>query len=287
MLWAGGSASALGHDMEASSTQAKRCVALTFDDGPSAQLTPKILKILREHHVHATFFLVGKRAQAHPNVVRAIVADGNAIGNHSWSHPFMAHLSESAQKHQILRTNVLLEKIVPGYHVDLFRPPYGSVNQSLRNILDRNGMVLVWWNVDDQDYLKRTPKQLRHTVFDEIENDSIILMHDIHANTVEALPAELNELQNRGYRVCSLEHMIEKKERRDPHWQARQQRYGAHPPLLELPGRPVLTRTSPAQLLQLMKKARFPYLNQPAYLKEIALRNGPRGRTASSASFPH
>jgi peptidoglycan/xylan/chitin deacetylase (PgdA/CDA1 family) len=126
-------------------------LALTFDDGPNPVWTPRLLDLLATHDVHATFFLVGSRAQAQPALVRQIVASGHLIGNHSWSHLNLALSSARRIGEELSRTNQILAQIagaLPRY----FRPPYGARRPEVLRAARRLGMIPVLWNAMTSDW---------------------------------------------------------------------------------------------------------------------------------------
>jgi peptidoglycan/xylan/chitin deacetylase (PgdA/CDA1 family) len=126
-------------------------VALTFDDGPNPVWTPRLLEILASHDVHATFFLVGSRAQAEPALVRQIVSAGHVVGNHSWSHPNLALCSASRIADELRRTSHSLEEIT-GAPIRFFRPPFGARRPEVLRAARRLGMTPVLWNAMTSDW---------------------------------------------------------------------------------------------------------------------------------------
>lgn len=126
-------------------------LALTFDDGPNPAWTPRLLEILASHDVHATFFLLGSRAQAEPVLVRQIVAAGHLIGNHSWSHPNLALASASRIEEELSRTSQTLEQIT-GAPIRFFRPPFGARRPAALRIARRLGLIPVMWNAMTSDW---------------------------------------------------------------------------------------------------------------------------------------
>ncbi|WP_283679729.1 polysaccharide deacetylase family protein [Lentilactobacillus sp. Marseille-Q4993] len=184
----------------------KKVVALTFDDGPSPTLTPKLLKTLKKYNVPATFFEVGSSVIRYPKVSRMVVKSGNQIGNHSWNHPQLTSLTSTKALHQIALTDAAIYKatgIIPQY----VRAPYGAVNSRIGSLFDR---PLIQWNVDSRDWAYlNTAKTARH-VLATTHNGSIILMHDIHATSVAAVPTIIKTLKKRGYHFVTLEQLNQK-----------------------------------------------------------------------------
>jgi peptidoglycan-N-acetylglucosamine deacetylase len=126
-------------------------LALTFDDGPNPAWTPRLLDILAGHDVHATFFVVGRFAQAEPGLVRRIAAAGHLIGNHSWSHPNLALTSATKVRDELLRTKDTLQQIT-GQSVRYFRPPFGARRPAVFRIARLLGMAPVLWNAMTSDW---------------------------------------------------------------------------------------------------------------------------------------
>ncbi len=126
-------------------------LALTFDDGPNAIWTPRLLDVLAKHEVRATFFMLGGRAEAAPNLVRRIAAAGHVIGNHSWSHPNMARTRAGRVREELERTNKTLKQIT-GAPVKFFRPPYGARRPAVFRIASEMGLKLVLWNAMTSDW---------------------------------------------------------------------------------------------------------------------------------------
>jgi len=134
-------------------------LALTFDDGPNPAWTPRLLEILAGHDVRATFFLVGKFAQAEPGLVRRIVAAGHLIGNHSWSHPNLALTSASRVRDELARTKETLEQIA-GAPVRFFRPPFGARRPVVFRVARSLGMMPVLWNAMTSDWREPSAERI-------------------------------------------------------------------------------------------------------------------------------
>jgi len=156
-------------------------VALTFDDGPHPEFTPRLLDILEKYQARATFFMVGEAAEQHPDIVRQVVQAGHAIGNHSWDHSSLPLLSEKERRAQIRAC----EKALAPYGQRLFRPPYG--HQSVASRLDALwlGYQVVTWNLVARDWLDHSANWMTDRLVNEIEPGSIILFHDALYTYVE------------------------------------------------------------------------------------------------------
>lgn len=177
-------------------------VALTFDDGPG-EATPRILDLLRQVDVKATFFLCGANVEKYPELAHRIAEEGHEIGNHTYSHPRLLGRTPGKIAWEIERAQRVIAPHT-GCAPELFRPPYGLRWFGLFPILQRNSMQLVMWSVNGRDW-QRTPQQIAESVLREAQNGSIILLHDgmppgeqgSRAATAEALENILPELQKR------------------------------------------------------------------------------------------
>ncbi len=183
-------------------------VALTFDDGPSSANTPRLLSILRQRGVKATFFVVGKNAAAYPQILRAIAADGHEIGNHSYTHSVMSKMSLSAVYDEIRRTDDAIERAT-GSRPRTLRPPYGALTSSQRAAVYQDfGYPTIMWSVDPLDWKRPGSAAVAARIIKGTRAGSIILAHDIHAATVDAIPAVLDDLLARGYRFVTVSELI-------------------------------------------------------------------------------
>ncbi len=183
-------------------------VALTFDDGPHPVLTPRLLDVLKEHGVKATFFVIGKNAKSYPDIVARIVAEGHEIANHSWSHPNLSGMSDSAVLEQLKETNKVLKEAT-GVDARLFRPPYGafSVRQRVMTY-EKLGMPSILWSVDPLDWKIRSAPSVRSKLVSGAHPGAILLAHDIHASTVDAIPGVLMDLKARGFQFVTVSQLI-------------------------------------------------------------------------------
>ncbi len=184
-------------------------IAITFDDGPDPVLTPRLLDLLKERKIHATFFLVGRNAAAFPDVVRRIADEGHELGNHSWSHPLLTQLGKDSVESQLRRTHDAIIKAC-GVAPLLYRPPYGAVSISQRARIEKSfGYPAILWDVDPQDWKHpRSAQKVYDAIHTQTRAGSIILCHDIHETTIAAMPATLDDLTARGYRFATVTQLI-------------------------------------------------------------------------------
>jgi peptidoglycan-N-acetylglucosamine deacetylase len=186
-----------------------REIALTFDDGPGPY-TPKILAILDRRHVPATFFEVGVLERYFHGSTAAIVADGDAIGDHTEGHAAMSRLSVAGQRSQLLSDALAVQR--RGAHFPrLFRPPYGLWNRTTLALLRRYRMLMVLWTVDTGDYRRPGVNAIVRTALDGARPGAIILLHDAggeRSQTVKALPRIIAGLRRRGYRLVTVPRLL-------------------------------------------------------------------------------
>src|SRR5438445_7079403 len=192
-------------------------IALTFDDGPSATLTPKLLDLLAAHHIKATFFVIGENVAEHPEIVARAAREGHEIGNHSWSHPNLAKMSEEGVRSQLRRTDDAI-KSATGVRPTLLRPPYGSITaREKRWIHDEFGYQIILWDVDPNDWKRPGPAVVRTRILKETRPGSIVLSHDIHPGTIEAMPSTFDALEAKGFKFVTVSELIRTAVAQPPH----------------------------------------------------------------------
>jgi peptidoglycan/xylan/chitin deacetylase (PgdA/CDA1 family) len=183
-------------------------IAMTFDDGPSATLTPKLLDILAAHQIKATFFVIGENVAEHPEIVARAAREGHEIGNHSWSHPNFGKMSDDGVRSQIQRTDDAI-KSATGSRPTLLRPPYGSITaREKRWIHDQFGYQIILWDVDPYDWKRPGPSVVRNRILKETRPGSIVLSHDIHPGTIEAMPSTFDALEAKGFKFVTISELI-------------------------------------------------------------------------------
>lgn len=182
-------------------------VALTFDDGPDPIVTPKVLEILKKYDAKATFFAIGKHIRLHPNILKQVVADGHAIGNHSFSHSYSISSEDAAED---IDSNSRLIRKVTGLTTTLFRPPGGFSHGRLARAALGQGYTAVLWTISSADSARIPAKLMVNNVLHTPHPGDIILMHDGpgHLETVYALPQILENLRAAGFRLVTVPELL-------------------------------------------------------------------------------
>lgn len=183
-------------------------VALTFDDGPSPKDTPRLLDILRDKQVPATFFVIGERAERYPEIVRRAAEEGHLIGNHTWSHrPLFCFLTPSRLREEIEKGGNTIEKAC-GYRPRYFRSPVGLRHPLLAAYLRDTGLEYISWRIRTRDTWRLSAETLTHRILDHVSPGDIILMHDFLKGgadaMLQALPNVIDQLRLRGYEFVAV-----------------------------------------------------------------------------------
>lgn len=182
-------------------------IALTFDDGPHASITNQVLETLKEYNAKATFFMLSKNVQFYPEIAKEVVKAGHEIGNHSITHVNLNAVNGMRMKSELSDSKEQI-KAVTGIEPLLFRPPYGEYNQNVLDQAKKTKQSVVLWSVDSLDWKTRNTKQIYNTTIKQIEPGSIILLHDIHKTTADALPLILEYLLDEGYEFVTVSELI-------------------------------------------------------------------------------
>ncbi len=177
----------------------KPIIALTFDDGPS-KYTKQIVNLLKKYNCNATFFVLGNKVKIYKDTIKESISNGNEIGNHSYNHKWLSRLKVEDIKEQINKTQDILKEEV-NYTPILLRPTYGSVNKKIRN---NTNLEIVLWNVDTLDWKIKSSKKIADRSLSQIKDRSIILMHDTHERTYEALKIMIPKLIDEGYQFVTI-----------------------------------------------------------------------------------
>ena len=183
-------------------------VAITFDDGPHPQNTPRLLDILRARNVKATFYVIGRSVDLHPDVVRRTVAEGHEIGNHSHTHRLMTKLGDGEVRSEMQRCEDAIGRAA-GVRPRTMRPPYGGLLQHQRELVHAEfGYPTILWNVAPLDWKRPGPSVVAQRMISGASSGGILLAHDLHSQTVDAMPATLDGLLRRGFKFVTVSQLI-------------------------------------------------------------------------------
>ena len=203
----------------------ERVVALTYDDGPNPPYTGRILDVLEQEHVHATFFLVGRAVQAYPSVARREERDGDAIGNHTWDHRHLIVLPRSQVRSSLQRTDAAIYAAT-GRHTTLMRPPFGARDWIVMQVAHKLGYTVVMWSVPlARDWEYPPARVIAQRILSNVSDGSIIVLHDGNRgqlcsakhlpphvcdrrNDIEATRLIVDNLKSQGYRFVTIPELI-------------------------------------------------------------------------------
>src|SRR5436305_13364080 len=183
-------------------------IAMTFDDGPHATNTPELLEMAAKRHIKLTFFVLGECVEQNPDVLRREVAEGHEIGNHSWSHPNLAKLSDADVRSQLQRTEDIIEQ-TDGIKPKLVRPPYGELTKRQRILVNHQfGYKVILWDVDQLDWKRPGSNVVAQGILAGARPGSLILSHDIHPPTIAAMPQVFDALLAKVFKFVNVSELI-------------------------------------------------------------------------------
>ncbi|MEU0048874.1 polysaccharide deacetylase family protein [Streptomyces sp. NPDC006309] len=184
-----------------------KCIALTFDAGPSEN-SARLLDILKERKVPATFFLLGKRhIEKYPELVRRMADEGHEVASHTWDHKILTRISDARIREELKRPNDAIERLT-GHKPTLMRPPQGRTDANVHAISKELGLAEVLWSVTAKDYTTTDSALITKRVLDQASRDGIILLHDIYQGTVPAVPGIIDALKARGYVFVTVPQLL-------------------------------------------------------------------------------
>ena len=183
-------------------------IAMTFDDGPQPQNTPRLLDMLRARNIKATFFVVGRSVDLYPQVVQRTVAEGHEIGNHSNTHRLLSKLSDAEIMLDLKRCRDAVVRAA-GVQPRVMRPPFGGLRQRQRELVHSElGYPTILWEVDPLDWKRPGPSVVTSRILHGTTAGAIVLAHDLHAQTVDAMPATLDGLLQRGFQFVTVSQLL-------------------------------------------------------------------------------
>lgn len=182
-------------------------VALTFDDGPHPVLTQRLLDMLKEEGVPATFFVVGKMAVRHPELVQEIARQGHEVANHTFSHHNMAREDKKTVLNELAQTRAVIQKLT-GQDSLLYRPPGGDFSHQSLKVASKAGYHMILWTVQTKDVSGAPIPVMSRHILNTVSDGSIVLMHSGVPNTIEMLPRVIDELRQEGYHFVTVSQLF-------------------------------------------------------------------------------
>ena len=190
------------------STTNEKIIAISFDDGPNAEHTPKVLSTLAAYNAQATFFVIGKNISGNENLIKKIDVAGHTIGNHTFSHSFFIDFkSKTGFMFELDATSDLVYNIIKK-RMKFFRPPYGVTTPNLAKASKALNYDIIGWNIRSLDTTKDTEKKIAQRVVSQIKPGAIILFHDTSSKTIEVLKQTLNFAKENGFKIVSVEELL-------------------------------------------------------------------------------
>ena len=187
-------------------------IAMTFDDGPHPKNTPRLLDMLRQRNVKATFYVIGSSVDSYPEIVRRIVAEGHEVGNHTYNHPNLTKMSNSGVRRELDKTRDSIIRAA-GVKPRTMRPPYGALLTRQREMIHSEyGYPTILWDVDPLDWKRPGTAVVKSRILSGTKSGSIVLAHDLHSTTVDAMPSTLDALLAKGYRFVTVSQLLAMKE---------------------------------------------------------------------------
>ena len=194
--------------------QDQKVIALTFDDGPWPETTSQVLDILKKNNVKGTFFVVGQNVKNYPHLVKKVIADGHAIGNHTWHH-WYHYMNPKAAAYEVDHTTALIYQTT-GVKTNLFRPPGGIMHNGVAAYARNSNYAIIMWSSDSLDYSRPNVPNLVNNVFRNAKPGGIVLMHDGGGNrsqTVQALPKIISKFRQQGYSFVTIPELLSMEEK--------------------------------------------------------------------------
>jgi peptidoglycan-N-acetylglucosamine deacetylase len=190
-------------------TTSRRVIAITFDDGPHPENTPRLLDMLKERKIKATFYVVGDMVKYSPELLRRMIAEGHEIGNHTVSHGNLARMSDEALLRELRAAH---EQIIAetGVTPRSMRPPGGAIKKSQKELMMKEfGYPTILWSVDPEDWKRPGPAVVTSRLVSGASPGGILLVHDLHKPTVDAMPSTFDQLLAQGYEFVTVTELIE------------------------------------------------------------------------------
>ncbi len=183
-------------------------IAFTIDDGPHRKYTPQVLDLLKQRGIKATFFTIGELMNSYPDIIRRMMAEGHEIANHTWTHQTLSQIDDGAARLELQKSHDIQVKLT-GQVPRMFRPPGGGITSAQKEwIMKEFGYPCIMWDVDPQDWKTRNAAKTKSRILAQTGPGSIVLVHDIHAATLAALPGTLDGLLAKGFSFITMSQLI-------------------------------------------------------------------------------
>lgn len=186
-----------------------KVVALTIDDGPHSKITPQILAVLKEKNVKLTFFILGKNAESHPEILAQVAADGHEIASHAYSHKFLSKMSIEEAGEELSKAEKIIMEAAP--KPTLFRPPGGGYSDAVTAEAEKRGYTTILWSVDSGDWRLPSVERLVDNVINSVKPGSIVLFHEgqYPLPTPEAIGIIIDKLRAQGYSIVTVSELLQ------------------------------------------------------------------------------
>lgn len=186
----------------------RKWVALTYDDGPHPEHTPKLMDLLKSKNVKATFFVLGPMVEKSPEVAKALAEAGFEIANHTVNHKEFRRMSKEQIREEIDGATKIIKEVT-GTEPKVMRPPYGQAPKNVQEVTDELGLRIVTWNVDTEDWKRAPAEKMRDTILKNVSDGAIILMHDTHGERVyDATAQVIDEVRAKGYEFVTVSELL-------------------------------------------------------------------------------
>ena len=197
----------VNNNVEQRDLEGKQLVALTFDDGPDTEITGRILDTLKEKNVKATFFMLGIMVEKMPDMAKRVAKEGHEVETHSLRHANLSQMNREGVIADLEQSRQIMKDMI-GVDVKILRPPYGAVNDTVKEAVN---MPMITWGVDPYDWRDKDAGLIKDRVVDASYDGAIVLMHDIYSTTAEAIPWIIDELRGKGFEFVTVEELAKKK----------------------------------------------------------------------------
>ena len=195
----------------------QKIVALTFDDGPSPEWTPKILDELKKANIKATFFMIGHHVKKYPEVARRVAAEGHTIGNHTYAHSVIFYYTPEEVEEEIKYTELIVKEVT-GQRTKFFRPPKAWIMNTMKDKVKSMGYEVILWSLNSKDWVTFDDKYMVRYILRNIRNGDILLFHDSggvfkteggnRCETVSAIPLLAEKLKERGFKFVTVDELL-------------------------------------------------------------------------------